>query len=151
MILDTVISGIIDLVLGKAGVAIAPADKAEIQKRAMELARDSEKNIIDNLNKQADINQVLANTGKLGWRNFLAWSLTFCVVFQVLQGPLIAVGIVLMHACGMSYPEILDLGQSIKAILPPTPPIDTVSMLMGLCGLYGWRGYEKTQILKNFK
>lgn len=142
--IETIITSIIDLILGKAGVSLKPDQRADLQAKAMELAAKETEGMMENLNKQAEINAIEATNGRLGWRNFLCWGLTIAVLYQVFQGPLIAFVAVVAHLFGIPYTDLL----AIKEVLPQGSNIDIVGMLMALAGLYGWRGHEKLQYAK---
>jgi hypothetical protein len=150
-VLIKVIGQVLPGILSSNGVKNVDLAKinADLTKELAQIDLTRLQSEISNLDKQAEINKVLAETGKLGWRNALCWVLTIGVALQItfVQNILVTLGVLTAYALGLTHEEI----QAIVAFYPTATQMDLVGMLMGLCGLYGWRGYEKIQLTKQLK
>ncbi len=121
--------------------------QADLQKTIIEAATTQDGNILNNLNKQLDLNITEAAAGRLGWRNWLGKGLTIALLTNLF----VPFTIKLIAACcypfGVSPVAILHFGTLI-------PMFDTdmiMTILGGLLGLYGFRGIEKVKYNQNKK
>lgn len=118
--------------------------QADLQKAILAADTAEVSSILDNLNKQLEINLSESQAGRLGWRNWLGKGLTIALLMNLFVPYILKLIAALTFVVGTSPDSITHFA----SLLPTFDNNGVMTMLGGLLGLYTARGYEKIQYNK---